>query len=99
LKKYFIFRKLWFVPLDRADGPTAWRQPVTGLLDPARSESWRKFLFVYSYDDRNAGGMPGQVGGRQAQAPKPEQMPEVDAGKSDSEGGAGCLEPDLGWFI
>ncbi len=77
---------------------------MTGLLNPARSEFWRKFLFVHSYDVRNAGGRagrPGQVGGRQAQAPKPEQMPdsEVDAGKSDSEDGAGDLEPDSGGFI
>ena len=80
---------------------------MTGLLNTARSKFWRKFLFVHSYDVRNAGGRgrrtgrPGQVGGRQAQAPKPEQMPdsEVDAGKSDSEDGAGGLKPDSGGFI
>jgi hypothetical protein len=41
-----------------------------------------------------------QVGGRQAQVPEEEQMPDsdVDAGKSDSEpeDGAGGLEPDPG---
>jgi hypothetical protein len=78
---------------DRADRPIAWRLLMTGrLLDPAHrdSESWRKLLFVHSYGDsldRNAGGRPGQVGGRQAQVPEQKQMPdsEVDAGKSDSD--------------
>ncbi len=79
------------------DRPTAWRLPVTGLMDPARSESCCKFLFVHSFNNRNegGGGRHWQVGGRQAQAPEPEQMPdsEVNAGKSDSEDGAGGLEP------
>jgi hypothetical protein len=41
------------------------------------------------------------AGPRQAQAPQLEQMPdsEVDAGKSDSEDGAGGLESDSGGFI
>jgi hypothetical protein len=68
------------------------------LLYPAHSESWRKFLFVHSYNDRNAGGGLWQVGGRQAQVPEQEQMPdsEVYAGKSNSEpdDSAGGLEPD-----
>jgi hypothetical protein len=74
---------------------------VTGLLDPAHSKSLRKFLLVHSYNDRNAGDRPGQVGGRQAQVPEQEQMPdsEVDARKSDSEDGTIGLEPDSGGFI
>jgi hypothetical protein len=46
-------------------------------------------------------GLPGQLRGRQAQAPEPEQMTdlEVDAGKSDSEDGSGGLETDSDVFI
>ena len=29
--------------------------------DPARSETWRMFLFVHSYNDMNAGGRPRKV--------------------------------------